>query len=1045
MIKMKNVFITLSIFALAGILYQSCNVNKKEINPSSAEYMVSQADSLFKSAKYDSAIVVYENAAKRFQTQNKMSDYIYCLAGQGNSYRKKGEFNTAIIVLKRADSLASEILNNESPTRYRIYNEMGASYHYLGNFNKGRELLNKTLIGIDSTTISDNIKLGDELVQAYNLLAMFDFEEGYYEDALSKFKKAAHLRSIAESDAIPGLTDLFTNIAIVYHVKGDYEKALEIYSGNVERLINKYGENHPFVALNYQNMAVLLGDVIGDHERALSIYQRSLNILLKTLGENNMDVARVYYNMGLSYYHMGQLQNALAFHDKALSIYYDVLAKELHTDVSMSYHEMGRVYEALTDYPKAVSYYEQALSIRLKIFGKQHADVAQSYNSLGNINRSMHKYKEAIKYHNDALAILKNTYGTEHPAIAETYNNLAATYLEINSFDKAVESAQSAVTSNIPGFRSSNPYTIPPIDKALSELELLNTLARQAEIFFAKFQFSSGSRKDLEASLNNYSVLTELIDQIRKGYKAEGSKLLLAERTSRIFEKAIQASLKMYGISGDESYKEKAFLFAEQNKSEILSDALVEANAKYFSGIPDSLIQLEKNLKIDLAFYDTELQRELYETEETDSARVENFRERLFSLKDDYINLINRFETQYPEYYSLKYRRKSASINELQEALDDNSVVVEFFAGQKSLVTYIISGSEFHVLRQEIDSSFNNICETFYASIKKLDKTEYVESSQKLYDILIKPIEQYLKRNLVFIPDGILYYLPFEALIKGRDNNDNYTFASLDYLIKKHAVSYHYSAELYLSGMDDNSHKELKEKFVGFAPVFDDAEKLSGIKTSSAAVLQFGGSSDNLRSVFRNNNEFGSLPYSEREVEILVDLFDDKNLYAAGYFHEDADERTMKTQISDAKYLHIATHSFVNPIKPSLSGIILYPDDDSDSKEDGILYSGEIYNLDLNADLVVLSSCESGIGKLIKGEGMIALTRGFLYSGAKNIVTSLWKVFDESTSNLMINFYDAILSGKTYKESLRDAKLKMINDPATSFPLNWSGFVLIGE
>ena len=142
--------------------------------------------------------------------------------------------------------------------------------------------------------------------------------------------------------------------------------------------------------------------------------------------------------------------------------------------------------------------------------------------------------------------------------------------------------------------------------------------------------------------------------------------------------------------------------------------------------------------------------------------------------------------------------------------------------------------------------------------------------------------------------------------------------------------------------------------------------------------------------------------------------------------------------------MHLATHSFVNEDRPQLSGIAFSQPIDSTASDDGILYPDEIYNLDINADLVVLSSCESGVGKAVKGEGLLALTRGFLYAGTSNIIASLWKVSDRQTSKLMLQFYEQYLSGKRYSSALRDSKLAMIKDPFSAYPMFWAGFVLVG-
>ena len=236
-----------------------------------------------------------------------------------------------------------------------------------------------------------------------------------------------------------------------------------------------------------------------------------------------------------------------------------------------------------------------------------------------------------------------------------------------------------------------------------------------------------------------------------------------------------------------------------------------------------------------------------------------------------------------------------------------------------------------------------------------------------------------------------------------------------------------------------------KKDFLGFAPVFSDEEKNGYILASNQQILNLENSDPGVRAAIIDGQRFSELSFSEKEVSAIVKLFDKTDKNSIGYFHSDASEENFKNHAAKYKFVHIATHGLINEDKPKLSGVIFSQPTDSTFVEDGILYSGEAYNLDLNADLLVLSSCESGIGKLVRGEGLLALTRGFLYSGARNIIVSLWKVSDKHTSDLMVELYKQILSGKTYSKALREAKLQLIRNPATAFPKSWSSFVLIGK
>ena len=247
---------------------------------------------------------------------------------------------------------------------------------------------------------------------------------------------------------------------------------------------------------------------------------------------------------------------------------------------------------------------------------------------------------------------------------------------------------------------------------------------------------------------------------------------------------------------------------------------------------------------------------------------------------------------------------------------------------------------------------------------------------------------------------------------------------------------------MYSTSFLQNETKKLDDhySFVGFAPVFADENSKRGKKPDNDSTI-----SQLKRAVEINDKTYSELPETKREVEGILDLFRKKKLPGLDFISENAKEEIVKSEMmKNYSFLHIATHGFMNEEKPKLSGII-FTNKNNSPGEDGILYSDEIYNLNLNADLVVLSACESGLGKIVKGEGIVGLTRGFIYSGARNIVVSLWQVADKSTSELMIEFYRNILAGKSFSSSLREAKLKLIKDGTYSYPLEWSPFVLIGK
>ncbi len=292
----------------------------------------------------------------------------------------------------------------------------------------------------------------------------------------------------------------------------------------------------------------------------------------------------------------------------------------------------------------------------------------------------------------------------------------------------------------------------------------------------------------------------------------------------------------------------------------------------------------------------------------------------------------------------------------------------------------------------------------------------------------------------------------------------------MPFLLKTHSVSYSYSANLYYNTFSKPNEKSTQTDWIAYAPVFDD-EGIAGTtavtqKLYADYTMNSFDKSVATRSLLSNGMYVSPLPGSLSEVETIFKLFEDNGKKAAMKTHQQANEQSAKSgEISEARIVHFATHGFVNATKPELSGIFLAQDTSSAfsdyediygniaQQNDGILYQSEIYNLKLNAELTVLSACETGLGKIAEGEGVIGLSRALLYAGSRNLVVSLWQVSDESTQKLMVCFYENLLADKNfgkvnpifYAKHLQNSKLALISEGKYAHPFYWSPFILIGR
>ena len=901
-------------------------------------------------------------------------------------------------------------------------------------------------------------KLGENhrwVASSYNNLGSVYSEKGDQDKALEYYIKS--LSIIGEKSPLAGLS--YNNIGTIYLEKGDYDQALEYFQKALTIRLQVLGEENTEIAKYYNNIGIAYKGK-GDYDKALEFFQKSLLINLRILGEEQIFVANNYNNIGTIYSHKDDFKQAIKYYEKSLSVRLKILG-ENHQDVAGSYINIGIIYWKMGDYEKALEIHQKSLTILLRLFGEDNNLVAQNYMYIGNAYKDKGDYDQALEYLQKSLSIRHRLFGEKNPDVAESYLNIAKGYEKKYDFAVSLDFCQKSIISLVSQFSDESIFNNPPLIGISSESYLLDALKLKAKIFFSisnQNQSSFESAKtNLEMALSTYQLAVELMYKMSIGYKAEGSKLFLGEQVSDIYDQAIQTSLKLFDITKEEKYKQQAFLFAEQGKASVLQEGLTEVQAIQFAKLPSFLLEEEKQLKVDLAFYETQLQNEYQKKDLRDSIKISDYENHSFDLKTRYEKLISDLENNYPDYFNLKYQKRTISVPEIQEKLPYNAALLEYFVGDSIIHIFIVSKDEFNVVSQNKPNNFSELVKDFHSSILKTETSKYIISANDLSELLIIPVVDKLKGKeklvrqgsalprLIIISHDLLYKIPFEALFTSLQKGNEYS--KLDYLIRTFDVSNHYSSTLYINSLKERTNENRLEKsFIGFAPVFT-KDDLTGYTLASRNIESFNSDlDDELRSSLLEGNKFNELPFSEWEVKSIFELFaDKKDKTSLAYFYSDASEEAFKSTVKNYDIVHIASHSFINETHPQISGIVFAQPINKSSGDDGILYSAETYNLDMNADLVVLSSCESGLGKLFKGEGMMALTRGFLYSGAANIIFSLWKVPDKQTSKLMIEFYRQMLSGKSYAESLRQAKLSLIKNESTARPRSWASFVLIGS
>lgn len=750
---------------------------------------------------------------------------------------------------------------------------------------------------------------------------------------------------------------------------------------------------------------------------------------------NAEDIASAYNNMGNVYY---QLQN----YDKALLSYLTSVAKrEENASVfhSRSYSNIALCYYKLDQNENALKYHHLSIDYLIRYFGIDHYLLAAEYLNFGQFLINTGKKQKGLDLYFQAYDIFKRYYGDKHPGVSVCLSYIGDYYFQEGDYLSALKYYQQSLYSIVSDFTSKfNIYSNPYINQQiLSKTDLLSILSRKALAFKDYYTSVTKDPKDIQMSLQTFELAFELMDHIRIGHLTQESKLDLSKNQRKLFRDAIRTAYDIYLETGDPAYQSTAFQFAERGKAAMLYDFIRENDAKHYAHIPDSLIQAEHKIREDIAVYQRLIDEENMKVEaDRDKAMLAHWEDKLFDLQEKQDELIGYFNVQYPKYYQYKYTNRIYSVEEIQASLSEKDALIEYFLDNDILYTFYISKDKLQMAEEKIDSAFyryvdalpNNQTLDDILNDANVTYANYLEASHNLYSVLLRPFEKDIAgKNLIIIPDGILGYVSFESLLTDEASSLTIDYKNLPYLLKTHTINYGYSSTLYLNSLRVEKSGHARENLLAFAPVYFDKERMANGQQNAGQ--------------FRTRGEsLIDLPATLQEVRSIR-----KILGGDVFLNENATVGRFKEMASDYRILHIATHSIVDNINPLRSRLVFSPV--TEEQDGACLRYNDLFNLDLHADMAVLSACNTGYGQNSEGEGIIALSRGFMYSGVPSLVISLWNVEDESTALIMKNFYRYIKEGFSKDAALRRSKLDFLSTSNSiySSPHFWSGFINIGN
>lgn len=782
-----------------------------------------------------------------------------------------------------------------------------------------------------------------------------------------------------------------------YLEKGAYDEALTVFDKAlvIDTLRFNINKNPEVIGDDYQTLGVCFAKK-GDYKRSIEYY----NYALPYLDGRLIASATVHHNIASSYEKMNNIPKAREEYQKGITLLENnSVAKPLKP------LKKKRLIQFKTNFCACIDSLNCLKNLLTQTDTSDLAQFSSNYQDQANIYRQQGAYNNAEYFTNRALSLRQQKYGNKHPLVSDCHKYLGNIADSTKKHDEALLHYQKALSALVWNFNDSTDITKNPTleQQISSKVELLEILGNKAN--------DLRQINNLPLALETYELLFDLIDDMRINYLGDLSIYHLLKEAAPLYEAGIETALEL-------EEKEKAFEFIMRSKSVLLLEGVRDLQAKHTANIPETLLQQERDLKIDMAYYE----RNQFDAQRKGKqAKAKKFERLRFERMQAHEGLLSTLETKYPEYYRLKYNTQVTDIATLRaEALDRQSALIEFFQGEENIYAAILSKQNFDIVNVRANTpQFQDKITTLRGLLGRhstnIDTFKNIsKTAADLHQRLIAPLKIPSNiQKLIIVPDKRLGYIPFQALITALPETDNQTesrYDKLPYLIQKYQIAYAYSSTLLVEKIDMSS-KNATSIFGGFAPIFEGEP-----------------------SIERNGDTLTHLPYSIEEIKEISSIVD-----GVMYERNTASTENFIAHVSDYRILHLATHANLNSDTPMESAIHF---------SDNSITTREIYNLPLRTELAVLSACETGTGELQKGEGIMSLARAFAQAGCPSMVASLWKVNDKSTFDLMVDFYENLQAGQSKDAALHHAQIAYLDNIRTytdAHPYYWAAFVMVGD
>ncbi len=990
---------------------------------------------------YDSAALAFESIINTSPDLPK-SHYIDALNWWGLSL-----LNSAQSV--KADSVLTHAINLNDPESTSDSLLLADSFFFIsknsgssGRFRESIDYINRSL------DLWERIGGQDSLIACGMNMLGYDYRYfGDYPQALSSYERADSIWTSNPDMTGPEVANTYAGFGWVYTAIGDYLQAIENHQKAFEMRQELFEEDHPYIA----NSLASLGGVflrIARYDKAEEYIKRAHEKLKIRLGENHPNVISMYSRLGTIYYQLGDYQKSIQHHKEAIrrwefnksetSLYpisfNGELAKSqyangqkedaLETLNKAFAHAEGfgrtlylfslyrlqiSIYQELRDHINWLQTLNQAEKLLTSKLNSDHPSISILKAEYGTFYMDKNELDNAKKMFFQALKISNDHHGMKHPEVSDRLFRIGNFYLHQNNWDSSefyYRASFRALTDQISEY---------PIADEISNL-------RQAVVSLERIAFIQASKGRIQTpvgieGLNNayetYTKGIEYLEYLRQTYSGEEAKIRVLDVGADLFKGAVEVSAEMYRITGDEIYLYRALEISEKSKAFVLLNAINNHKAQSFAGVPNSLVEYEKQLKTSLSYLKQRIESLKISG---DSTLLNSFQEQRFHLLNKKDSLYSLISNDYSQYFEFQHTQQKLNIPAIRKHLGDQSAIIEFFLSNDSIYCFLLSAEDLKLFVEKRSEEIENWLVNYRRSvsdyqwiIQNADESDhnFLSIGNNLYQTLLEKPLSSISANiskLILIPHEELWQINLGILPSTKVRGDRIDYRSYPYLLKSYDCSYAYSTSFLASIQNPTGGRGI----LAVAPEYDGMNGLSNLT--------------------------GTI----EEVEQISSLFSVSEIISNGK----GLKRSFLDKVDQYQIIHLAMHGIIDDKNPLNSRLMF------SSLPGDFIALEEIYTLKLNADLVVLSACDSGLGEIQKGEGNQSMSRAFNYAGVPQVTMSLWKVTDATASSLMSDFYENLNSGLNPSEAMGKAQklyIEEVEDPLFSHPYFWASFVTIGS